>query len=140
MGQLFNRLLKFAKSQVSTGGSNSEPKGFDESDEELKRIIDELKGTKSRGNPQNEKRDGNFKRTQGGHPGDTRLTPESAAEILSVPPDASPDQIKMAYHIKMKEFHPDRVSGLGEDVRKLAEIKSKQINLAYDYLKKLKGF
>ncbi len=53
-------------------------------------------------------------------------------EILEVPQTASLPEIKNAYRNKMKEYHPDRVSGLGEEFRILAEEKSKEINMAYE--------
>jgi DnaJ like chaperone protein len=34
------------------------------------------------------------------------------------------------------EYHPDRVGHLGEEFRQVAEEKMKEINVAYNYLKK----
>jgi len=38
------------------------------------------------------------------------------------------------------KYHPDRVTHLGEDVRKAAEEKFKKIQEAYEAIKKEKGF
>lgn len=38
-----------------------------------------------------------------------------------------------------KKNHPDRVSSLGEDVRKAAEKKFQEINAAYEQIKKQRG-
>jgi len=43
--------------------------------------------------------------------------------------------LKQAYFKKMGEYHPDKVAALGDELRKLAEQKSKEINEAYESLK-----
>jgi len=55
-------------------------------------------------------------------------------EILSLPPDATKDQIRRAYLGAIKQYHPDKFAGLCSEFRTLAEEKSKQINLAYQKL------
>jgi len=54
--------------------------------------------------------------------------------ILGVSPSASREEIKEAYRQRMREYHPDKVSHLGPDLRNLAESKAKQINEAYEGL------
>ena len=56
-------------------------------------------------------------------------------EILEVPQNATPSEIKAAFKKKMSSYHPDKVSGLGEKLRKVAEEESKLINVAYQTLK-----
>jgi hypothetical protein len=56
-------------------------------------------------------------------------------EILEVPQNATPSEIKSAFKKKMSSYHPDKVSGLGEKLRKVAEEESKLINVAYQTLK-----
>jgi DnaJ like chaperone protein len=46
-------------------------------------------------------------------------------------------QIKKAYRRLAMKFHPDRVGHLGEEFLQEAEIKMKEINEAYEYLKNL---
>jgi DnaJ-domain-containing protein 1 len=61
--------------------------------------------------------------------------PQSRAEwadVLGVAPDASPDDVKRAYLQKIEEFAPDRLAALGPEMRKLAEERLQQINLAFD--------
>ncbi len=52
-------------------------------------------------------------------------------EVLGVPPTATPDEIKDAYRTLMSQYHPDKVASLGEELRLLAERKSKEISAAY---------
>jgi DnaJ like chaperone protein len=65
---------------------------------------------------------------------------ESAYKILGVDRDASVDEIKKAYRKLAVEYHPDKVSYLGDDFRKDAEEKFQKINEAYEKIKKEKGF
>ena len=57
-------------------------------------------------------------------------------EILDVAADASPEQITRAYRRLAAQYHPDKVQHLGEEFRELAEQKFKQIQAAFDELKK----
>lgn len=56
-------------------------------------------------------------------------------KTLEIEPTASPVEVRAAYKKKIREYHPDRVSGLGEKLRKMAEEESKLINKAYSILK-----
>jgi hypothetical protein len=53
-------------------------------------------------------------------------------EVLGVSPEATPDEIKQAYRQRIKQYHPDRVSGLGEKLKALAEIETQKLNAAKD--------
>lgn len=56
-------------------------------------------------------------------------------EVLGVSPSASKGEIKKAYLEKVKQYHPDRVSGLGSELQDLATAKLKEINRAWEKLK-----
>lgn len=57
-------------------------------------------------------------------------------KVLKVTREASIEEIKKAYHERIKECHPDRVHNLDEDFRKMAREKVLKINEAYDFLRK----
>jgi DnaJ-domain-containing protein 1 len=54
-----------------------------------------------------------------------------AYAVLGVPRSASKDAIRDAYLARMREYHPDKVAHLGEDLQKLAHEKSLGIQQAY---------
>jgi DnaJ like chaperone protein len=64
-------------------------------------------------------------------PEDTSQDPKQWFDVLLVAPSASADEIKQAYRRRMAEYHPDKVSQLGVDLRLLADAKTKEINIAY---------
>ena len=77
-------------------------------------------------------------------PGYRRQTPGSATQgqaespydVLGVRRNASDDEITAAYHRLVQMYHPDRVGSLAPEFRDLAEIRMKEINGAYEQLKK----
>jgi len=62
-------------------------------------------------------------------------------ETLELAPgELDPDAIRAAYVQRMREYHPDRVAGLGVKIRRLAEEETKQINEAYGFFRQRLGF
>jgi preprotein translocase subunit Sec63 len=57
-------------------------------------------------------------------------------DVLGVSPGASDEEIRAAYTKKMRENHPDRVADMAAEIREVAERRSKEINAAYDALKR----
>lgn len=60
-------------------------------------------------------------------------------KMLEITADASDDEVKKAYRKAAMKHHPDKVSHLGEDVRKAAEEKFAKVNEAYNRIKKSRG-
>lgn len=59
----------------------------------------------------------------------------SPYEVLGITEEASPKEIRAAFKKKSLENHPDRVGGLDEEFKKLAEKRMKEINAAYEQLR-----
>ncbi len=57
-------------------------------------------------------------------------------EILGVRRDASLDEIRAAYQQKVQQYHPDKVASMGPELRDVAERRTKEINAAYELLKR----
>ena len=64
---------------------------------------------------------------------------EDAYKVLGISPSATDDEIKIAYRKMALKHHPDRVSSLGDDIRKAAEKKFQEINDAKDRIYKARG-
>lgn len=58
-------------------------------------------------------------------------------KVLGVSPDASEDEVKKAYRELARKYHPDNYNG--SDLADLAEEKMKQINEAYEQIKKMRA-
>ncbi|HEY2776120.1 MAG TPA: TerB family tellurite resistance protein [Candidatus Binatia bacterium] len=70
--------------------------------------------------------------------GQRAAAPDRSAEALAVlglKPGASAAEIKQAWRQLSKQNHPDRVTHLGEEFRRVAEERMRRINAAYDTLK-----
>ncbi len=65
---------------------------------------------------------------------------DDAYKVLGISPDATDDDVKKAYKKMALKHHPDRVEALGEDVKRAAEEKFKAISIAYETIKKERGF
>lgn len=65
---------------------------------------------------------------------------DNAYKILEITKDATVDEIKAAYRKMAKKYHPDKVIHLGEEHRKGAEEKFRQVQEAYEKLQKERGF
>ncbi len=59
--------------------------------------------------------------------------------VLGLEKGADFVEIKKAYRKLSMQYHPDKVGHLGEEFKKIAEEKMKEINVAYDYFEKKFG-
>ena len=59
-----------------------------------------------------------------------------AYAALGLTSSASPEQVRAAFREKAKEYHPDRVASLAPEFREVAERRMKEINGAYEAIKK----
>lgn len=94
------------------------------------------------------RRDGSWgNSSQGGSsaPGDGasngRHSPVSRSpyEVLEVAPEATAEEIRAAYRKKVQQYHPDKVVEMGPEIRQVAEQRMKEINAAYEDLKRRHG-
>ena len=60
-------------------------------------------------------------------------------KVLGLDSTATDEEIKKAYRRLAMKYHPDKVEGLGEEVKKNAEAQFREINEAYETLKNLRG-
>jgi DnaJ-domain-containing protein 1 len=57
---------------------------------------------------------------------------------LGVDPSATDADIEAAYRRLIAQYHPDRVSGAGPELRELAETRARTINAAYERIQKIR--
>ena len=52
--------------------------------------------------------------------------------------DASDAEVDQAYRRLISQYHPDKMAGVADELRRQAEKKAGEINAAYDRIKKLR--
>lgn len=69
-------------------------------------------------------------------PPNPEISPDHEAyAALGVAPNASDEEIERAWRQLMGKYHPDRVAGAADEIRALAELRSREINAAYDRIR-----
>jgi len=61
---------------------------------------------------------------------------DSSYKILEIDPSSTNEEVKKAYRRIAMKYHPDKVSHLGDDIRKSADDKFTMVNEAYEKIKK----
>lgn len=64
---------------------------------------------------------------------------DASYRILEIESTVSDEEVKKAYRRMAMKYHPDKVSHLGEDFKKVAHEKFKKVQGAYDQIKKERG-
>jgi DnaJ like chaperone protein len=60
----------------------------------------------------------------------------AALAVFELRESANFEQVRTAYYELVKSYHPDKVAHLGAELRRVAEVKTKEINSAYQILEK----
>lgn len=64
---------------------------------------------------------------------------DNAYKILEIEKSATDDDVKKAYRTMAKKYHPDRVNTENEAIKKGAEEKFKEVQIAYETIQKERG-
>lgn len=64
---------------------------------------------------------------------------DASYRILEIEPTASDEDVKKAYRRMAMKYHPDKVSHLGDDFKKVAHEKFRKVQAAYEQIKKERG-
>jgi cell division protein FtsN len=67
-----------------------------------------------------------------------RARPREWWDVLGVSPQASAEEIRRSYAEKIKQYHPDRVNGMGPQLIHLAEARTKELNWAFAEAKRVR--
>jgi DnaJ domain len=70
-------------------------------------------------------------RTRGNTGTTNDAEPRTWWEVLEISERSTFEDVKTAYRTKIKECHPDKVTGLAREFQELADRKTKEINLAF---------
>lgn len=61
---------------------------------------------------------------------------KSPYEIIGIKPNSSDEELKAAYHQKIKLNHPDQVANMSQAIKSVAESETKKICAAYEEIKR----
>lgn len=124
---------------TGSGGFNQ---SADQQHDQFKRSSDDFSGKSATGEQSDWFRRGKEGTGAGHGAQDADTDPGSSAaqappprpwyQVLEVSSVASPEEVKRAYQRKIRQYHPDRVAGLGPEFTDIANARAKEINLAYE--------
>ena len=60
-------------------------------------------------------------------------------KVLGIDSSATDDEVKKAYRRLAMKYHPDKVEGMGEEMKRNAEAQFREINEAYEQIKTARG-
>ncbi|MBU62682.1 MAG: hypothetical protein CMI26_09285 [Opitutae bacterium] len=61
---------------------------------------------------------------------------DNFARVLGLADPYDMDDVKSAYRSLIAQYHPDKVSRMGDEIREVAERKAKEINESYDFFRR----
>ena len=61
-------------------------------------------------------------------------------QILEIPPSCSDEEVRVAYRLMAKKYHPDKIAHLGDAVQHAAEEKFLKVQQAFEMIKEKRGF
>lgn len=61
---------------------------------------------------------------------------DNFASVLGLVDPYDMDDVKSAYRTLIAQYHPDKVSRMGDEIRDVAERKAKEINESYDFFRR----
>ena len=67
-----------------------------------------------------------------------RLRRDNPYGVLGLTDEASDAEVDQAYRRLMSQYHPDRMAGAADELRRQAEARAREINAAYDRIKTLR--
>ncbi|MEJ7745303.1 MAG: DnaJ domain-containing protein [Luteimonas sp.] len=76
-----------------------------------------------------------------GHAFDTdwfKLRRDNPYAVLGLTEDASDADVDLAYRRLISQYHPDKLVDVADELRKQADVKAREINIAYDRIKTLR--
>ncbi|WP_027080934.1 J domain-containing protein [Luteimonas mephitis] len=63
---------------------------------------------------------------------------ENPWRVLGLTDEASDAEVDLAYRRLITQYHPDKLSGVADELRRQAEARAREINAAYDRIKTLR--
>jgi DnaJ-domain-containing protein 1 len=63
---------------------------------------------------------------------------ENPWRVLGLTEEASDAEVDLAYRRLITQYHPDKLSGAADELRRQAEARAREINAAYDRIKVLR--
>lgn len=68
-----------------------------------------------------------------------KLSRDNPYRVFGLDSTATDAEIDQAYRRLISQYHPDKMAGAADDLRRQAEKKAGEINAAYDRIKKLRA-
>lgn len=121
MGQIFNRIKNITNSYINDRDIDVEYI-LNKDEDDLKKIIDELESEQK----QKQKSNTNYK---------SSTSNKNHYEVIGVKSTSSKEEIYSAYKNLLKQYHPDKVASLGEEIQNVARNKTQEINSAFQKIK-----